>query len=325
MEQIEECNINRLRDIYIKRNRAFKVSYIYKFGWCGFYSDYNNMILNMIWCFENNLKFVMYSKHYSAFGANGWSEIFKPIVPETSFCFHRYLNERNINLPIQNDTASLIKRRIKNLIIYGYQIFTNNYLMKDGFFIPRSVLYPKFRFKISELGINGNLNDACRTFVRMTYQFNDPYKSKINKIKQELHLPKNYAGLHIRRGDKEIECELSDSDIYMKKLKEITDIKNIFVFTDDYSTFKELKEKYTDYNFSTLAKPNENGYNNVMLQRENQETRKDSILRMFASIDILSKSCQFVGTLSSNPGIFLGMYMDKEKIHYIDAPEWTIL
>ena len=51
--------------------------------------------------------------------------------------------------------------------------------------------------------------------------------------------------------------------------------------------------------------------------------RKDMI-KLFASMEILRKSNYFVGTYSANPGMFLGMCMEKDKTFGVDLDKWQI-
>jgi len=51
---------------------------------------------------------------------------------------------------------------------------------------------------------------------------------------------------------------------------------------------------------------------------------REKHLRLFASIDFLANSELFVGTFNSNPGMYLGMRMDKEKTYGIDVYKWQI-
>ena len=54
------------------------------------------------------------------------------------------------------------------------------------------------------------------------------------------------------------------------------------------------------------------------------KTKKSQHLRLFASMQILEHARYFIGTLSSNPGMFLGMRMEPERCKLLDCNEWEI-
>jgi hypothetical protein len=57
---------------------------------------------------------------------------------------------------------------------------------------------------------------------------------------------------------------------------------------------------------------------------KSKEDRKRYILKLLASIEIISNSKLFIGTFSSNIGMYMGMRMPSDKIISIDLPEWQI-
>ena len=179
-------------------------------------------------------------------------------------------------------------------------------------------------FSIAKLGIEGSILDACRVIDKLVWNYNDETKNIIeNKIKT-LMLPENYIGFHIRAGDKFLEHELLNIKNYMNTASSLSSLKDAFVLTDDYNIIFKLQEEYPTWTFKTLCLSSEKGYFHQKFQVISKEQKRDAHLRLFASIDILSKSQLFVGTYSSNPGMVLGMKMDKSKIKCIDYDTWLI-
>ena len=80
-------------------------------------------------------------------------------------------------------------------------------------------------------------------------------------------------------------------------------LQNIFVLTDDYSVIKELRATLPESNIYTFCGEDEEGYVHSAFFGQNKSHVRDSHLRLFASIDILSESELFIGTFSSNPGM----------------------
>ena len=138
-------------------------------------------------------------------------------------------------------------------------------------------------------------------------------------------MPDQYVGFHIRRGDKILETNEFPNSLYIRKsIKICNSNRSAFVLTDDYNVIKELKEMFSDWNFYTLTNPNEKGYEFSEYISKPVDDRRRDMIKLFASMEILRKSNFFIGTYSSNPGMFLGMCMEKEKTFGVDLVKWQI-
>ena len=130
--------------------------------------------------------------------------------------------------------------------------------------------------------------------------------------------------MHIRRGDKDTEVDLFDIDVYFKYAEKLLDCRNVFILTDDYRVIELVKEKFPLWNVSTLTFPYERGF--VLKSSTADEDRADKeLVKVFASLEIMTKSLCFIGTVTTNPGLFLGMRMDPSRVHYIDSDDWIII
>ena len=69
-------------------------------------------------------------------------------------------------------------------------------------------------------------------------------KEEICSLIEGFSLPEQYVGCQIRGGDKFIEYDLLSVDLYLRKIKEVTDLKNVFVLTDDYEIIKCLRKMH---------------------------------------------------------------------------------
>jgi len=144
------------------------------------------------------------------------------------------------------------------------------------------------------------------------------------KLIQSINLPDEYIGFHIRRGDKELEFNSVDIENYIKKAESTNSIRNGFILTDDYTVITQLKSRFNNWKFYTLCGENETGYLHKEFLTKSPEFRSESLIRLFSSMDILYKSNLFIGTFSSNPGMYLGMRRPKESCLGIDFPSWRI-
>lgn len=330
---------------YTKLNNSFKKTFVFHIGFdAGFFSEYNNMIFAMLYCLENQIKFTLYSRDANFKYKNGWEDYFEPFCEERTENFHHKYNVRAMFNPIQivkfcAKQKYPLKKWLANIVKSCiYTIKTNVYLLLKKYFQSKYdfhylmfELWHHFRnedftntnFLIPQLGINGNLQEACRVLVQLTWRYNAKTKNNVENLIKQLHLPANYIGLHIRSGDKIKEANLYQPLAYIEKASMYSNTENIFVLTDNYQIINEVKaQRQTVY---TLCEENERGYFHADFGKNKPEQIRKSHEKLFASIDILSQSEIFVGTFSSNPGVYLGMRMDKIKIVAVDYDEWKMI
>lgn len=302
---------------YTEINNSYKKRLVYHLGSeAGFFSEYNNMILAMLYCLKQKIRFELYSKDANFGILNGWTDFFEPFCSENYQKWHEKYNFRQRLFEI-----SLLKK-IKTQfykIIFNTQYLT--YELWNKFHIKE---FESEYFEIPELGINGDLLSASKKIIKLTWNYNKKTKLQINSLVSTIGLPKIYNGIHIRGGDKFLEFEKLEVDSYMKKISKISNIKNIFVLTDDYRIVSELRENYSEYHFYTLCKEDEIGYFHSDFDKVSLEQKRNDMVKLFASMDILANSQLFVGTFSSNPGMYLGMRMDINKVKGVDLEKWCV-
>jgi hypothetical protein len=131
--------------------------------------------------------------------------------------------------------------------------------------------------------------------------------------------------MHIRGGDKIIEADVYPVENYFDKLNSNNIFKgNLFVLTDDYSIINYIKVKFKSFTIFTLCEENERGYDNIHFGASSIEFKKRSLLKLFASIEIVKKSNYFVGSLSSNPTLFISLMMENNCHSFVDTEKWKI-
>ena len=282
----------------------------------GFFSEFNNMVLSIIYCLLHKIEFQLYSKTANFSNGIGWEEFFLP------FCTQVY-----------DDVNQFSNTRFKN-----YDIELQSYFDKqsiDSDYFTQDIL-PNARYKlktnddlyINELEINGNIKEVFGIIAKNIYRFNDTTKEEIKKLKNHINLPEKYYGFHIRRGDKITEAKLISETKYMNLISKYSSkgIKDIFISTDDYSIYENLVKNYGNkYNFYTLTNDRELGYDQYTFNKFDPEIKHNSFIEFFASIDILLNSEICIGSYTSNPSVFLGAVMPNDKfievnnVNFIDS------
>ncbi len=290
----------------------------------GFYSEFNNMILCMVLALQHGIDFTIYSRDAFFFDGKGWQKYFEPFCKEKKSRIHHYINRR---------VSSILHDSVKSwfadkFLIIGsslYKLFTGNFLTQDFFFSSRSVWFQNSTFNIPQHNLQGDLLAVSNALIEKIYKFNPKYQDIIGKTISELALPDHFIGLHIRGGDKITEKDLFSISKYMEVAENCSSCRNAFVLTDDYQIINSLKKNYLDWSFYTLTFPDECGYVNASFEAKSVERREKEMIKVFASVEVIRKSDLFIGTYSSNIGMFLGMLMPKDKVIALDSKEWYIL
>ena len=300
--------------IYQQLNESYHRKLIHHFGTGnGFYSELNSLLFSTLFCLQNKLRLELYSKDATFTFGNGWTEYFEPFCPEFK---NDYIGKRISRDYINN-------HRDKH-ICYLYKIFTKNDILNDIYWYCRSGWFEHSHFCIPELGIDGDIRQAMKVIIPIVYRFNDKYAAIMDKFIDDLNLPDEYISLHVRAGDKVTERKLITPQDYLEKAKLHSDCHNIFVATDDYRIFELLRDNNPEYTFYTSTSPEDKGNNTEMFFESPQDNIKRNLIEMFSSIELFIKSKLFIGTYSSNPGLFVGMLAD-DKMIGMDFNRWLIL
>lgn len=281
----------------------------------GFFSEYNNMLLAMAWCLSNDVQFQLYSRN-AWFGSKGWTEFFKSFSKEISWTIHDKINNR-LGAP-ENKYHRYLTTKIYQIInpkhVLTYQVwnsFRNRQLEKEYFSIP-------------EQNMEGNLQGICRAINEQIWQYNEKAGTEVEDVKKRVCLPDQYLGFHIRGGDKFKEDQVYPFGKYLEEMAKFSETRTAFILTDDFQAFEKAKKNFPEWEMYSLCEEDEKGYYHQEFMKRSQEYIRRKTIRLFASMDILKKSEKFMGTFSSNPGMFLGMVMEESRCLSVDGSSWRI-
>lgn len=275
----------------------------------GFYSEYNNMLLCILWCRQQGIEFILSSKGANFAPKMGWKTYFLPFCKEWNLPYQTMMNLRyhapepskGYRTRLKRACFSVCKRllRIDNLT---YDVF----------------------WTMRKQEVTSEMIAQCRDLVKQTYRFNTQTERAVSDCCRDVPLPNRYVAMHIRRGDKTLEAPHTALDKYMKILQTHSDCRDVFVATDDYTVIEQLKEQYCDLHFFTLCSPQHRGYDQRTFDAVGGKEKDREMISLFADVEILSKAECFVGTLSSNIGMFLYLYMPEGRCIGVDYQEWRI-
>ena len=318
--------IQQLRQTYRELNRSFKPVLIFHVGEsAGFFSEYNCMILAMLYCLQHQIQFRLYSKDANFSYEKGWTDFFEAFCEEEKSDLHHYINMRPLSswgIILRNKQYSLLKWKLKKCMFSwfarGWQIFhPNTYLTQD---VWHKLFHKDFgtrKFNIPELKIDGDLVQACSRLVERTWIYKCDIWQAISSRREKLNIPPHFISCQIRAGDKYVEFDLLSVEVYIHKFKEYPSVKDIFVLTDDYAIIKKLKSSYGEWNWYTLCQSKEHGYIHSSFKNSLNGQKREQLLNFFTSMELLHQSDRFIGTVTSNPSIFASI-RDPYKLDAVD-------
>jgi len=311
---------NSLLYSYNKLNESFKRKLSYRIGSAGFFSNYNFMIFAILYCLDNKIQFnLCNSGNYFSLRDRDPNIFFKPFTKEV-IDNGKHFQTINYKYALKQMLKGNLEE-VKNLYPYinflGRQLYTQDVWGRST---DPSVL--KKRYYIPELQIDDDMRTACSRLVELTWRYTDRTKEEVENCMSTINLPQNYLGFHIRRGDKDVEVFLDNLNKYIEKAETLSSIRDAFVLTDDYTVIEELEKDYPQWNISTLCTPDERGYIHSQFMQTDPVKKRNSIIKLFADIELLAKSEFFIGNFYSNIGSYLGMRMDKSKVYTVDNFRW---
>lgn len=303
--------------LYRSLNESYSKKLYFHLGVnAGFFSEFNNMLLAVLYCLEHHIQFVLYSADANFRVENGWDDFFEPFCAETTDPFHHENNHRWLE---RYDLVGKIRLGVRKRR-QGLDLLTHDVWRKF-----KNRRYASRHFNIPELGIDGDILDAARVLHAILWRYNDETRQLVDARKSAVRLPARYVGMHIRSGDKVIEHEIFDCAAYIDKAASLSPIRDAFILTDDYAIFEQLRANYPDWRFLTTCEPAERGYYNDEYQKLDPAVKTAQLRNLFAAMDLLAGAELFVGSFSSNPGMNMGMRMPRGTAYAVDYDSWKII
>lgn len=311
---------------YTKLNNSFKRKLVFRLGVeAGYFSEFNNMVLAMLYCLKHHIKFEFYSD-YTKYGfRDAWTDFFRPFGAENQHYINRYYSTRPDVLHDSREPA--LKKRLKYKWIVGaYKtLFNVTYLTQDVWQFHRDRAFADTLFELPELGLpHASVLDVTQPLIAAIWRYNDQSAPLVAELIATAGLPAEYISIHVRAGDKFMEAGVFDFSEYMRPAEELGDIRHAFILTDDYTVMEQLRAQYPAWQFYTLCQVDERGYFHYEFLKQSPEYKFQAHLKLFASMDICAASARFIGTYSSNPGMFMGMRIGEERCYCLDYPRWLI-
>jgi hypothetical protein len=301
---------------YNKLNNSFKKKLVFRLGAeAGFFSEYNHMVFAMLYCLKHSIKFVLSTRGNKFDIKNGWQDFFLPFCEETKLKFHITYNIRKYQYrkARSQDYKTFVFKKVHGINFFTQDIWDDIRAQNPGEI-----------FCIPELGINHTLVGSCKIIIDNIWRYQPGIAEDILNKVDILCLPKEYIGIHIRGGDKVTEHQLFTPTDYIEKLITFTQCKDIYVATDDYRNIIYIKENFSNYNVYTNCSKEAIGHLQSTFDAQNISSKKEALIDLFTDVDILSNAGMFIGTYSSNIGMYIGMRIGESKCKCLDFDKWQL-
>lgn len=272
-------------------NNSFKEKCVYHVGIdAGFHSEVDAMMECMLFCYANQIKFVLYAKDANfAGGRDAYVEFFEPFCEMSKNVLNKTGNYRyNIDYGKKYNIRRWLLKKMEKAA----------YLTSDVFqkCIPREIS-SQYRVKWDLFDIDGTIFSEFGKLGRMVLRYNERTKKEVESVIDQLGLPPKYLSVQFRGGDKKLEFnKLNDVDEVMSIIKSNDlGIKDLFVFSDDYNYVEEVKRRYSEYTIFTLTDINDVGYDNAEFNKLDWQYKRKKMILLFAMIDVCIASVMHFG------------------------------
>lgn len=305
LEQISFEEFEKLKAQYNKENTSYKHKYLYRVGADGgFYSEIDAMMEAMLYCHENQLRFVLCSD-YANFsgGGNGWEEFFVPFTDMDHHRLNKIVNRRY-------GRNHLCARILEGMLIGVLKLQSGaKYVTSELFFeYCMNPFYQKETKKWDLFGIDGQAYYEFSKIRKLAMRYNDKTLDEINSVISEVDLSGPFMSVQIRGGDKNTEairlftCE----DVaYSVRLYNTDNIEKLFVFTDDYKNVEKIRQLLPEMKIFTTATLQDSGYDNTSFNSAPWEYRRNKLIRLFAAVEICIMSNFHVLDPTANPSTLI--------------------
>ena len=315
---------------YRRVNESYHRRLVYHAGIdCGFFVELNYMVNAMLYCLSNGYRFQLYSEDANFGTGKGWTEYFVPFCEEVHESFH---HKYNLHRPPQwrRILRNTIRTRSLSFIIWKVKFILKSFIGHWLAFraygeyvrLSQDVAHePDKYYHMPALGMNCGYFEAYAIVARMIWQPQPEMLQQISDTKLRLSLPQVYSGVQIRGGDKAEEAQLISGWKIIQALHPQED-ECIFVLTDNYQQLELVRSEYPHLRIVSLCQPDETGYYHQEFVRLPAQKKKESIIRLLISVDILLQCCAFVGSITSGPSVFLlKVRADNPWVTAIDCPQ----
>lgn len=294
---------------------------VYSLTTRGLFSEIFNLLLAIVYAKINNEKIIVNTYHWNARINKGWEDYFEPTINSVN----KFASSQLKVYTKEKIWFGSIYYNPKDFFRFYFTYIANRIYV---FLHPKTELSDSIFAKIrsDKYFLNDNNEKIIRSIsiiLKHIFKLNKSSLVFINEQKVKMNLPKDYIGIHIRRGDKITTQEMNDINID-KYISEILNNKmiseNVYIATDDSTVQNYVKLKLNAAGFNVFYNINitQCGFVEGVFNKKNIKERYYDTLNTLLDVEILSNSRLFIGTYSSNLSRIIPLMLGFDKCKSLD-------
>lgn len=304
-----------------------KSKIIYSLSTRGMYSELFNLCLAIVYAHHHQIRLKLNTWLWNSRIKKGWEDYFEPTLDCSNNPFPAqdkvYTNEK--------PWIGKIYYKPKEFFTFYYrQILNCLYKFLQPHHLLTKEIFGKMRSEAFIYDILGN-NAFClmaSTFKQM-YILNSNTKKHLKQRINDLDLPMDYIGVHIRRGDKITSKEMQEIrlDQYVNTIIKYKDISsNVYIATDDTSIINDTREKLCPYGFTIFYNSlnQSTGFVEAAFNNSSKLARREETLNVLLDMEVLIHSKFFIGTYTSNLSRVVPFFLGLDHCVSLDN-DWNII
>ncbi|WP_298938944.1 O-fucosyltransferase family protein [uncultured Dysgonomonas sp.] len=289
---------------------------IYSLTRRGFFSEIINLLIAKTYADINNYDFRVNSFFWNCRIQKGLRDYFIKTYNEDNSVFTAYLTRGSVVKFNLKDPKSYL-HNVMHLLNKIYSIYNQKVIYANEIFGTDLTKESQYKIKYVE---------NFRSF----FYLNNKVEQIVQRNKEQFDLPKEYIGVHVRRGDKittkemgKIEME-TYVDSILQKSGELK-CKNIYVATDDVNVISFLSTSHELTSLSLYWNKNisQDGFVEYDFNRKSKVDKFIETTNLLTDIIILKESIFFIGTYSSNLSRVIPLFLGFDKCSSLDK-EWYL-
>jgi hypothetical protein len=290
-----------------------ETAFVYQFG-CdrtrGFGADYLGFLNRLMTClrFGIGFRFGTVARPRGFIVQHGWSDYFLPFCGEVDAPLIQLLNVSQFpyarKIPITRSLAGAWLRLLSQP--------RADYFMFDG--LPElGVLGPPI------FSDNENFLSARQHLISILWVYNSETGEAVDALQQSVDLPKTYAAICIRRGDKAIEFPYVEIERYAERIFAVAGAGiPIFIATDDVGILPRCREVLNECQLVALSDQDMTGYDHALFKALPAAERKRRTIRFFAQLEFLRAATLFFGSKTTNVAWLTNAHRGGEGVFWVD-------
>ena len=300
---------------------------IYSLSTRGMYSELFNLCLAIVYANHHQKHLKLNTWLWNSRIKKGWEDYFAPTLECSNNPFPAqdkvYTNEKPWIGKVYYKPKEFFSFYYRLTLNFIYHILHPHYLLtKDIFEDMRSN-----DFIHNILGKEA-FSLMAFTFKQM-YVLNNNTKDYLSNRINNLGLPDDYIGVHIRRGDKITSKEMQEIrlDKYINTIVKYKSVSsNVYSATNDTSLINDIKEKLHAYDLKIFYNKNNQstGFNEAVFNNSSKQARQEETLNVLFDMEVLIHSSFFIGTYTSNLSRVVPFFLGLDRCISLDN-DWNII